>query len=133
MCKTETGQMELPSEEVGAPSFKKLGHVDKSSSRSDKPDQYTQAGMDELDQEARKQSLVHVQDEHTQRIDFAKKIYWLSCIWLALVVAVVIASGISCLPFKLDNSVLITLLTTTTATVLGLFISVLNYLFSRRK
>lgn len=133
MPTTEKGQMDIPSEDLGEPTFHKLGHINKASIWNDDPDEFTQAGIQDLDHAAKEQNLEHNQDEHTQRIEFAKKIYLLSCIWLVLVIGVVIASGVTCLPFKLDNSVLITLLTTTTATVLGLFISVLNYLFSRRK
>ncbi|GAB2190648.1 hypothetical protein MAH1_22560 [Sessilibacter sp. MAH1] len=100
---------------------------------SAEPDPYTRQHKEDLEHQHHAQKIKHERDEHQERIKYANKIYRLSVIWLAVVILMVIANGIDIIPFSLDNSVVITLLTTTTATVLGLFISVLNYLFYRKK
>ena len=124
------------------PDFGSLGNIPHIPESETQPDEPSRALLESLEDEKKLQEIEHRQDEHEQRIDFAYKIYWLSCIWLAVVIAVVVIAGLGCVPFASNNqcipfnisdSVLITLLTTTTATVLGLFISVLNYLFYKKK
>lgn len=133
MPRDDPKQLDLPSEGLQKAQFSNLGNVVQTSLLDDSPDEFTKESLEDFELQRKRQDFNHRQDEHDQRINFAKKIYWLSCGWLSVVIVVLVASGIKCLPFELDNSVLITLLTTTTATVLGLFISVLNYLFSKKK
>src|SRR5690606_27835421 len=72
----------------------------------------------------RKHDLKQRKQEHKQRVGYARKIFFLISIWLVIILLIVIASGTNCKYFTLEISdrVLITLLTTTTITVLGLFI-----------
>lgn len=65
------------------------------------------------------------------RLSFSRNIFLVTVLWLAFVMAVVVqcARGV----WKLSDSVLIALITTTTATVIGIFIIVANYLFNRYK
>lgn len=71
-----------------------------------------------------------VQDNQGRRA-FSRNIFTVTIVWLAFVVLVVIfcASG----KWKLSDAVLIALITTTTATVIGIFLIVANYLFNRDK
>jgi hypothetical protein len=111
---------------------------------SDTPDEFTELEsedllkQEEIDQKrvetsSKKHDLVQKKAEHDQRIGYAKKIYNIICIWLLAIFLIIVASGIEAVPFTLSEKVLITLLTTTTVTVLGLFITVLKYLFGRNK
>lgn len=71
-----------------------------------------------------------VQDNQGRRA-FSRNIFAVVAFWLAFVMAVVVlcASG----KWTLSDAVLIALITTTTATVIGIFLIVANYLFNRDK
>lgn len=77
-----------------------------------------------------------IQDKR-QNIDarktYGKHIFWLVCAWLSITLLVVILAAVGG-PigwFIVSDSVLIALITTTTASVLGLFTIVVNYLFNK--
>lgn len=76
-----------------------------------------------------KQKLLEAQDTHNLRLDYIKRIFCLVCIWLALVVISVFLSGFKLYNFALPNSVLIAFITSTTISVVGLFIVVSKWLF----
>lgn len=65
------------------------------------------------------------------RKDYADKIYSLMCLHLFAVFFIIILAG-NPSSFKISDSVLITLLGTTTANVIGLFAIVMNYLFQKK-
>jgi hypothetical protein len=71
------------------------------------------------------------EDDNVGRREFSRSIFTVTVIWMFLVLMIVI----QCANHKwhLDNSVLIALITTTTANVIGVFIIVANYLFNRAK
>lgn len=71
-----------------------------------------------------------VQD-NTSRRKFSWAIFTVMVLWMVMVLFVVIfcATG----RWHLSDSVLIALITTTTATVIGVFVVVANYLFNRDK
>lgn len=118
-----------------------------SADTSSKPDSHTKAEVADLDFQEKvyqqkikdnelksaEHRLKQRKKEHKQRVSYASKIYWLSVVWLGVVTLITVASGIDIVPFGLSDTVLITLLTTTTATVLGLFITVLRFLFKGAK
>ena len=58
---------------------------------------------------------------HDKRIEFAGKLFGLARWWILGVLAMVVASGIASLNFKLSDGVLIAFITSTTVSVLGLF------------
>ena len=73
-----------------------------------------------------------------EREKYANRIFILICIFLGFSLLIVILSGITICPcglkyLNLSDAVLITILTTTTANVLGLMIIVINYLFPKNK
>lgn len=71
------------------------------------------------------------EDDNESRREFSRNIFTVTVIWMFLVLVVVIqcANG----KWHLPDSVLIALITTTTANVIGIFIIVANYLFNREK
>lgn len=89
---------------------------------------------EKIETELKRHDLDQRKQEHTQRVSYARKIYWLICAWLIVILLIVIASGSNCKYFTLEISdrVLITLLTTTTVTVFGLFVTVLKYIYSKK-
>lgn len=106
------------------------------------PDRETEEEKEDLSRERAKlendallQDLWFKKEEHDQRIHYAKNIYYLIVVWLAFIGVIVICSGLKalvCEYFELSDKVIITLLTTTTVTVIGLFGTVLKYLFGRK-
>lgn len=81
-----------------------------------------------------KHELDQRKSEHAQRVSFASKLFILIRVWLIVILLILIAAGSDCKYFSLEVSdqVLIALLTTTTVSVLGLFITVLRYVFGRK-
>lgn len=109
---------------------------------SEEPDQFTQIEAKRLEDEQKiaekrldlrfkEQELKFREKEHQERIDYAKKMYGLMRVWLMAIAALILANGLSVLDnfFVLSDSILMTILTTTTVTVIGLFATVLRYLF----
>lgn len=86
------------------------------------------ASKSELERERYRQETQRQQREHDLRIGFAGYIYWLVAVWLVVVVCILIWQGVTP-QTRLSDSVLITLLTTTTINVLGLLLTVARYLF----
>jgi hypothetical protein len=86
--------------------------------------------QDEIeDEDLRGKKLANdgIMQDMGERKEYTHKIFVLICMWLVLVGIVLIASGNGNLHYS--DSVLITLLTTTTANVIGLFVFVAKYLF----
>ncbi len=111
---------------------------------AEQPDQYTEDETSDLEKQhllkqrlletqTKKQALKQHKSEHKQRVQYAEKIYKIVRNWLIVVVIIVSCSAIPTIQFQLSDNVLITLLTTSTATVLGLFITVLKYIFGRKE
>jgi hypothetical protein len=71
------------------------------------------------------------EDDNIGRREFSRSIFTVTVIWMFLVLMIVIQCANH--KWNLDNSVLIALITTTTANVIGVFIIVANYLFNRAK
>jgi uncharacterized membrane protein len=71
----------------------------------------------------------NIQDRE-ERKNFANKIFKLLTVFLATIVLVVICAGFSKrIGFELSDTILIALLTTTTANIIGIFLFVVKYIF----
>ena len=66
-----------------------------------------------------------------ERKKYAAYIFWLVAGWLASMVTIVIFQGFKFRDFELPTSILMALVTTTTAGILGTLTIVARYLFSR--
>ena len=71
------------------------------------------------------------EDDNEGRREFSRSIFLVTVIWMFLVLMIVLQCARG--KWVLSDSVLIALITTTTATVIGIFIIVANYLFNRDK
>ncbi|HEY0009326.1 MAG TPA: hypothetical protein VGB55_11425 [Tepidisphaeraceae bacterium] len=76
-------------------------------------------------------SIEDLKQDIRERKAYADRIFRLISLWLAGVFWLVIAAGWTKGEFKLSDRVLITLLGATTASVIGLFVIVANYLFPK--
>jgi hypothetical protein len=70
--------------------------------------------------------------DRSQRKDFAVRIFWFVCAYMACVFLILVFSGIKGNGFILSDAVLVTLLGTTTATIVGVFNFVARYLFHNK-
>lgn len=64
-----------------------------------------------------------------KRYKYSDNIFELVKCWLVFIGLIVLFDGMNILPFKLNDTVLISLITTTTGTIFGLFYLVIKYFF----
>jgi len=69
--------------------------------------------------------------DREERVKYANRVFRLLLVWLLWMGAVVVAQGVGPLPFHLAEAVIIALVGGTTASVIGIFLIVANYLFPR--
>ena len=135
------GMIEKRPEEILAEFQTKLqtGHstkVDSEEAVKEEKKELQEGKIHELEKQALELQLLKAQirkfeDDNTGRREFSRSIFTVTVIWMFLVLMIVIqyAGG----RWHLSDSVLIALITTTTANVIGIFIIVANYLFNREK
>lgn len=90
-----------------------------------------EAGADRIKQ-LRAENKQRKQDRKERR-KYANRVFFLISTWLGVMGIIVLCQGFSPEGFKLDTPVLVTLVSTTTASVLGIFLIVANYLFPNPK
>lgn len=71
--------------------------------------------------------------DRDQRKDFAERIYSFASIYMLGVFLLLFLSGSETAPFHLSDNILVVLLGTTTANVIGILVIVVTYLFSRNR
>lgn len=71
------------------------------------------------------------EQDREERLRYAKRVFRLIVWWLVWVGSVVVVDGIEPLPFDLADAVIIALVGGTTASVIGIFLIIANYLFPR--
>lgn len=87
--------------------------------------------LDMLDLKFKQEELAGKKQDREQRRRFALNIFWVVVSYLALVLAILILNGFSLV--KITDTVLITLLGTTTANVISLLVIVAKYLFHTKE
>ena len=86
-----------------------------------------------FDEQYRAIVLLDFSRKSEMRVAYANKIFSLVCIYLCVVGVMLWQGGMELSGFQLSDNVLIALLTTTTANVIGLFTFVVKYLFPNDK
>lgn len=76
-----------------------------------------------------REELENKKQNRSQRKTYANKLFMFLCVYMALVFLVLFFCGFSLLGFTLSDTVLVALITTTTANVIGIFAFVVRYLF----
>jgi hypothetical protein len=84
----------------------------------------------QMELDIRREHLIMLRANNVARIEYSKKSFKLSVTWIFAILCTCLLSGFSVMGFKLDNSVLIALITTTTINVFAFFILVMKYLFN---
>lgn len=98
---------------------------------SKEPDPKVREELLALNKETKKVAIAGQIQDINERKNFAKKSFWLVAVWLVVMCSIVVVVGLGYL--RLSDAVLITLITTTTVNVLGIFLGVTRYLFYRPK
>ena len=68
----------------------------------------------------------------SERKVYANRSFWLVVIWLLFIAAVILMQGLKHWGFELSNSIMITLIGSTTGSVVGIFLIVSRYLFKTK-
>lgn len=98
---------------------------------AEKPEENLPYTKEALDIESRRERLRSDRQNRKQRKTYAMCIFSFVCVYMIVALFIIILVGAELL--NIDNSVLITMLTTTTANIIGLFAIVARYLFNRKK
>lgn len=110
--------------------------VDTAEALTEEKKELDEGKLHELEKQALELQLLKAQirkfeDDNEGRKEFSRSIFAVMVIWMFFVLMIVIQSANG--KWHLSDSVLIALITTTTANVIGTFIIVANYLFNKEK
>jgi len=108
--------------------YKKL--IEDAQSTDGDADVRTQMEVKDYEEAFELAKLKSFQDDIKARKLYAGLIYTLVVLWLGFILWIVIATGSGW--YKLSDTVLVALITTTTLNVLGLFLVVTQYLFPKK-
>lgn len=86
-----------------------------------------------LENEARKGENIGNEQNRNQRKEFAERIFSFVSLYMFFVFLLLFLSGCEYAYFHLSDTVLVTLLGTTTANVISVLVIVVTYLFSRKQ
>ena len=88
-----------------------------------------------LEREIKREALVTLKQNNKERLKYAERIFAFTICWAIAIILIVVFSGWKYSPFHfyLSDSVLITLITTTTVNFFGFFLLVVKYLFNPEK
>jgi hypothetical protein len=104
---------------------------------TDAPDDRARDELRVLELAAQKEQVRGLSQDIDERRKYANRIFYMVSTWLAIVAYIVVAQGFGLGffnhgPFHLSDSVVIALVTTSTATVVGCLLIVATYLFPKR-
>ena len=87
---------------------------------------------EELDKGIKLAYLNTLNQNNAERKKYARHIFFFTCGWATSIVGIILLDGFSWKCFYLSDSVLITLITTTTVNFFGFFLLVTKYLFNAK-
>ena len=86
--------------------------------------------LEELDKELKKHQIIQIIKANWLREKYTKRLYIVTLIWSFIVIVFTFLQSIGCI--RLDNTVLIVFITSTTLNVFAFFLLVIKYLFPNR-
>ena len=89
----------------------------------------TRLTVSDIELQLKEENLKSQVQDREERKNFAGKIYIMLCVFLAIVGLVLLMHGLNVWGFNLSETVLIALLATSSANVIGVFLFVVRYLF----
>lgn len=93
------------------------------------PGQYDVSPNSTLDDDERREHLRSMRQDTDERKSYADRLFKFLVIYMLLVFAVLLLQGFAFLGFHLADAVIITLISTTTANIIAVFVFVVKYLF----
>mgnify|MGYP001549504396 CR=1 FL=1 len=101
---------------------------------SDTPDEKTKEEKTDYDKERKSLENLQFKEDIEARKSYANKMFVMISVWLSFMILIVMIHGFGHDKswFQLSDTVLVTLITTTTGSVLGLFTIIVNYLFKTK-
>jgi hypothetical protein len=90
------------------------------------------AASEAKDLELVQEELKQLQQDREERKKYASSSFWLVCVWLGAMLVLVAFRGFGLWGFELSDAVLITLVSSTTASIVAIFVFVAKYLFHRK-
>ncbi len=104
------------------------------STEKELPDSFSSLELDNNELRKKNEELKDLIQDRKERKNYASKLYWLILLWLFIMLLFILFQGLGFIPFtsnnyKLSDTVLITLISTTTANVAAFFLVVVKYLF----
>jgi len=99
---------------------------------SKSPDSRYKAETHDLDVQQKKAHLSGLQQDIAQRKTYTNRTFYLVLAWLVTIAVILFFQGFTFQGFRLDSSVLMVLIGSTTTGVIGLFLIVTRYLFPPR-
>lgn len=101
------------------------------------PDPYSSQELQNNELRRLSEELKDLRQDRDERKSYASRLYWLVLTWLSVILLIGILQGLkistSLFSFQLDNVVLVTLITTTTANIAAFFLVVVRYLFRPKR
>jgi len=100
------------------------------------PDEHTASELSDLERQHKEVLLTGERQDIQERKKYAHRNFWLIVCWLIVINGVLLLQGFKVTvlghSFDLPTSVLLAVVGSTTASVLGIFLIVTNYLFPRK-
>lgn len=87
---------------------------------------------DEVDRSIKFEYLQTLKQNNIERKKYAKHIFFFTCGWSASITVILVLCGLKAWCFYLSDTVLLTLITTTTVNFFGFFLLVTKYLFNAK-
>lgn len=82
-----------------------------------------------LDEQERQEHIRGLRQDIDERKHYANHIFWFLVSYMGIVLVILFCNGFTIIPFCLSESIIIALITTTTANILTVFYFVVRYLF----
>jgi len=78
-----------------------------------------------------KSKTENLNQDREERKKYTNRLFWVVASWLPVVILITIASGVECIKFSLDESVLIALISGASIGFVGALVAIVKYLFRR--
>jgi hypothetical protein len=95
----------------------------------EEPDPKTATELKDLEHHQKGVEIAGIEQDISERKKYAMRFFFLSCVWLVLVAALLLFQGFGLWHFRLGEPVILAAIGATTVNVLGILYVVANYLF----
>jgi hypothetical protein len=127
----------MPPTESGPPPQADLSRITSPPDVSKEPQPETAEEIKNLDHQRVEAELAGLRQDTAERKKYASRFFHLSCAWILIITTILLLQGFGSFwfgkcPFKLSEPVVLAVIGSTTANVLGILFVVANYLFPKK-